>query len=89
MAAEPRTPLVLVVEDEVFIRWNAVEMIEGAGWSAAEAANAEEALEILADNPSVKLLFTDVNMPGLFDGLELAKRIHEKHPQIENLVTSG
>jgi DNA-binding NtrC family response regulator len=89
MAAEERVPLVLVVEDEVFIRWNAVEIVQEAGWRAVEAANSEEALVALAEHPSVEVLFIDVNMPGAFDGLELARQVHRTHPHIQIVVTSG
>ena len=82
-------PLILVVEDETLIRWNAVEMIFDAGWEALEAANAEEALERLSANPSASVLFADVNMPGSLDGAELAHLVHRSHPHMEIVITSG
>ena len=82
-------PLILVVEDETLIRWNAVEMIFDAGWEALEAANAQEALERLSDNPSISLLFTDVNMPGSLNGVELAQLVHRSHPHMQIVITSG
>ena len=82
-------PLILVVEDETLIRWNAVEMIFDAGWEALEAANAEEALERLSANPGVSVLFTDVNMPGSLDGVELAHLVHRLHPHMQIVITSG
>ena len=88
MAGQNR-PLVLVVEDETLIRWNAVEMIFDAGWEAIEAANGEEALERLSAHPSVSVLFTDVNMPGSLDGVELARRVHRSHPHMHIVITSG
>ena len=83
------TPLILVVEDETLIRWNAVEIIFDAGWEAIEAANGEEALERLSSHPDVSLLFTDVNMPGSLDGVELAKRVHRSHPHMHIVISSG
>jgi DNA-binding NtrC family response regulator len=82
-------PLILVVEDETLIRWNAVEMIFDAGWEALEAANAEEALERLSANPGVSVLFTDVNMPGSLDGVELAHIVHRSHPHMQIVITSA
>lgn len=79
----------LVVDDEPLILISATEMIEQAGWTALEASNAADALKVLADHPEVDLLFTDVNMPGKMDGLELAARVHEQYPHIRLVVTSG
>lgn len=83
------TPTILVVEDEALIRMNAAEMIQDAGWTALEAENSDEALQVLADHPEVDLLFTDINMPGKIDGLELASRVHETYPHVELVATSG
>jgi CheY-like chemotaxis protein len=86
---EPQTAAtVLVVEDEPLIRMHAVDIIESAGWKALEAANSNEALRVLAASP-VDVLFTDVNMPGDMDGLALAETVHQLHPRIELVVTSG
>ena len=81
--------MVLVVEDETLIRWNAVEMIYDAGWEAIEAANGDEALERLSAHPDVSVLFTDVNMPGSLNGVELAQLVHRSHPQMHIVITSG
>lgn len=80
---------VLVVDDEPFIRMAAADIVEDAGWVALEAANAEEALKVIAQNPEVKVLFTDVTMPGTIDGVRLAECVHREHPQIELVLTSG
>jgi two-component system, response regulator PdtaR len=37
----------------------------------------------------ITLLFTDINMPGPFDGLHLAHQVHGAWPQIAVLITSG
>jgi CheY-like chemotaxis protein len=80
---------VLVVEDEPLVRLNAAEMIEEAGWRALQASNSAEALHVLDKEPRVDVLFTDINMPGEMDGLELASCVHRLHPHIELVVTSG
>lgn len=80
---------VLVVEDEPLVRLNAAEMIETAGWRALQASNSAEALHLLKKEPRVDVLFTDINMPGEMDGLELASCVHQLHPHIELVVTSG
>ena len=79
------TATVLVVEDEPVVRFNAVEIIEQAGWNALEASNSAEALGVLAEVGAVDVLFTDINMPGEMNGLDLAERVHRSHPSIELL----
>jgi len=88
MSRDP-TPAVLVVEDEPLVRMIAADLIADAGWTALEAADAEEALRAIDDHPEVKVLFTDVNMPGPVDGILLAECVHRDHPGMELIVTSG
>lgn len=78
---------VLVVEDEAFIRMDAVETLSDAGFRVLDAADADEALSVLSKN-SVDLLFTDLNMPGL-NGLALCAVVHARWPEIGLLLTSG
>jgi YesN/AraC family two-component response regulator len=47
---------------------------------AWEAADAAEALHVLAEHPAIGLVFTDVNMPGEMDGLDLAHEVHQRRP---------
>ncbi|KQN73448.1 response regulator [Devosia sp. Leaf64] len=80
---------VLVVEDEPLVRMDIVGELEDQGFHVLEAGNALEAIAILADNPVVNVVFTDVDMPGGVDGLELARIVRERSPQIQVVVTSG
>jgi CheY-like chemotaxis protein len=80
---------VLVVEDHPLIRIGATDVLRESGFTACEAGNAEEALETLAQNPEIGLLFTDLIMPGQMDGLDLARHVHEALPDVELIVTSG
>jgi CheY-like chemotaxis protein len=82
-------PVVLIVEDEFLIRMDAVDMITKAGFEAVEAANADEAIEILERRLDIHVVFTDVEMPGSMDGLKLAAAIRGRWPPIEILATSG
>lgn len=80
---------VLVVDDEALIRINAIDMLTDAGFAVVEAGDAAEALEMLEQHPEIGLLFTDINMPGDMDGLELARRVHALRPDVHLIVTSG
>ncbi|MDN4633633.1 response regulator [Sphingomonas sp. PsM26] len=81
--------VVLVVDDEPFIRMNAMDMLEDAGFSVLEAADADHALSVIANHPEIGVLFTDINMPGTMDGLDLARRVHELRPDVHLIITSG
>ena len=67
---------VLVVEDEALIRMDVVDQLEDEGFVAFEAANADEAIAHLEAQPQIRILFTDIDMPGSMDGLRLAAAQH-------------
>jgi two-component system, response regulator PdtaR len=80
---------VLVVEDETLIRFAAVDLVEGAGYEALEASDADEAIRILQSRPDIRVVFTDVDMPGSMDGLKLAQFVRDRWPPIKIVVASG
>jgi CheY-like chemotaxis protein len=84
-----RTPAVLIVEDEPLVRLCAVETIEAAGFEVIEAASADEAIRILESRPDIRVVFTDIHMPGSMDGLKLAHAVRDRWPPIKLIVTSG
>ena len=86
----PDSPVyVLVVEDEFLSRLHAVNLVEDAGYIAVEASNADEAITILEARKDIRIVFTDIDMPGSMDGLKLAHAIRERWPPIELILTSG
>lgn len=61
-----------------------------AGYCALEAGNTAEALRLLQMHEhAIRLLFTDVQMPGADDGWVLAHRCNVRWPHIDILITSG
>jgi CheY-like chemotaxis protein len=84
-----KRPVVLVVEDEDLVRASAVEWMEEAGFEAVEAANAEEAIQVLENRSDIRLVFTDVEIPGSMDGLKLAQAVRNRWPHIKLIMTSG
>lgn len=80
---------VLVVEDDPLVLLSAVAMIEDAGYDVLEAANADEAIALLEDHPQIRVVFTDIEMPGSMDGLKLAAYVRDRWPPVAIIVTSG
>ena len=80
---------VLIVEDEPFLRMSAADTIADAGFEVLEAENADEAVRILESRLDIRIVFTDVDMPGSMDGLKLAAAVRGRWPPIEIIVTSG
>jgi len=87
--SDARPTGVLRVDDEPLVRALGVDVLEDAGFHVVEAANAHEALQTLESRSDVRVLFTDVNMPGEIDGLALARVVRERRPEVRLLVTSG
>jgi CheY-like chemotaxis protein len=83
----PKT--VLVVEDEPLLRELSVLELKEAGYDVIEAPTAVEALAILTSGTAIAVIFTDVNMPGGLDGLQLSDMVRERWPQVRLIVTSG
>lgn len=81
--------VILVVEDEPIIRLMALDMVEEAGFEAIAAANADQAVTILETRDDIRLVFTDIDMPGSIDGMKLAICVRDRWPPIEIIVTSG
>ena len=84
-----KRPVVLIVEDELLLRMDAVDMIGAAGFEVLEAGNADEAIEILQVRPDITVVFTDIQMPGSMDGLKLARAVRGRWPPIKIVATSG
>jgi CheY-like chemotaxis protein len=85
----PSLKTVLVVEDEILTRVDAVACLREAGFDVVEAGSGVEALALISTREDVHLIFTDIQMPGPVDGLELARRAQKSHPHIRLVFTSG
>jgi CheY-like chemotaxis protein len=83
------SPTILVVEDEPLVRLVGALLLADAGFNVIEASNAEEALRLLEAGSDIRIVFTDVEMPGALDGFGLARCVHERWPAIGVIVTSG
>jgi two-component system, response regulator PdtaR len=82
-------PVILIVEDEFLIRMATAEAIRDAGYEVLEAADSDQAIEILENRQDIRVVFTDIHMPGSIDGLKLAHAIRDRWPPVRIIATSG
>jgi CheY-like chemotaxis protein len=81
--------IVLIVEDEYLLRQDVAAVFREAGFEVVEAYNADESISILQARNDIRIVFTDIEMPGSMDGLKLAHAIRDRWPPIEIIITSG
>lgn len=63
--------------------------LEAEGFIVLEASNADEAINILNAHSEIRLMFTDIDMPGSMDGLKLAAAVRDRWPPVKIIVASG
>ncbi|MCP4995174.1 MAG: bacteriohemerythrin [Gammaproteobacteria bacterium] len=80
---------ILVVDDEFGLLELAQESLQALGYRVITASNGQQALDQLAEDSGIDLLFIDVVMPGGINGYELAEQTVLKYPQVKVLLTSG
>jgi CheY-like chemotaxis protein len=80
---------ILVVEDEVLLRYVLAEWLRGEGHEVVEAVSGDEAAIVLSSMMTVDLVITDVQRPGSLNGLQLARKIRAAVPSLPVIVVSG
>lgn len=80
---------VLVVEDEILIRMDIAMSLEEEGYIVLEASNSDEAIAILSSHSEIRLMFTDIDMPGSMDGLKLSEAVRDRWPPVKIIIASG
>ncbi|MEH2489936.1 PAS domain S-box protein [Bradyrhizobium sp. AZCC 2230] len=80
---------ILVVEDDRLVRDYVLAQLHSLGYVTLQAANAAEALTIVASGKPFDLLFTDVIMPGKMNGRQLADEVLKTRPDLRVVYTSG
>ena len=81
--------VILVVEDEPLISLDISEALRDKGYYVINAANADDAIKVLESCNDVRTIFTDINMPGSMDGLNLAAAVRDRWPPVNIIVTTG
>ncbi len=85
----PERPLLLVVEDEPLVRELVVLELEDAGYDVVQAEDGPAALAILEREPGVRLLFTDIRLPGGMTGWDIAEHARALRPDLPVIYTTG
>jgi PAS domain S-box-containing protein len=80
---------VLIVEDDTFVAELAAGMFAELGFESTVTHSAKEALERLATGDKPRLVFTDIIMPGGLTGIEFARSIRQRLPEMPILLTTG
>ena len=88
--ASPSKPIALVVEDDEMQREMVAMLLEESEMGVIQCENAEQAFQVLKKNgASLSMMFTDIQLSGQVDGVELAHFTHQHYPNIHLIVTSG
>jgi CheY-like chemotaxis protein len=80
---------VLLVEDDELQRMSLADTMEEQGFTVLEATNGIEALKQIEKHPEVRLVFTDIQLTGEIDGLDLLRVVNMRWPHISLLTASG
>ena len=85
-----RRAMAIIVEDEAEQRYLSATLFEESEFDVVECDSAEAAIEVIKEKGNeVALVFTDVQLAGDMDGIDLAKAVHEELPEVSVIVTSG
>lgn len=79
---------ILVVDDDDEVREMLAETLVYFGYGVSQAASGEEALPLLSTDPSIAMVITDIQMPGM-SGLELAEAVQRQRADVRVIVMSG
>ena len=89
MSTSANSPRILIVEDEFLIRMTLAEALGDEGFDVIEAESGDDALPILKADPAIKLLLTDIQLPGVLNGRTLAKEAREHAPTLPIIFMTG
>lgn len=82
-------PVVLIVEDEPLIRNLVSEELTDAGFEVIEVGDTDAAIALLEFRQDIRLVFTDIDMPGSMNGLLLADCVRDGWPPAHIIITTG
>lgn len=90
MSELPPAPIrILVVEDEFLIRLTLTEALGDEGFEVLEAETGDAALLLLESEPGIRLLLTDIQLPGSLNGFALVDRARQTMPELPVIYMTG
>ena len=86
---EAQKPVILLVEDDVLVRFTTAEVLRDGGFDVLEAVDSSEALALLSTGHPLDLVITDIRMPGHMDGMQLANVLKNARPNLPVALLSS
>ena len=87
--ADDLADTILLVEDDEEVNRFVTEVLREDGYNVIATYEAQSALRLLDANPGIKLLFTDVILPGGMNGRQLADEALRRRPGLKVLYATG
>jgi two-component system, response regulator PdtaR len=84
-----RMGIIIVAEDDFIMSEYLSGILTEKGYSVIAVANANDAIAMFEHRDDVRMLISDINMPGSINGLNLAATVRERWPQIKIIITTG
>src|SRR5579872_6799783 len=82
-------PAALIVEDQPFVGMVASDILKESGFETFHAFDADAAARLLDEHPEIEVVVTEALLPGMVNGLELAKRVAIERPKVQLIVTAS
>jgi CheY-like chemotaxis protein len=90
LEAQARKRIALIVEDDADLRQLTALLLEESEFDAVECESAEAALAVmLLRGKDVSMVFADIRLPGVMDGVDLARELKMRWPHLSIILTSG
>ena len=81
--------MILIVEDDNLVRMETVDVFDETGFEVIEAWSGAMALKMIEQSPEIQVVFTDIEMPGAMNAIELMHKIAERWPKLPVMMCSG
>ena len=82
-------PAALIVEDQPFIGLVASDILRESGFETFHAYDANDAVELLGAHPEIEVVVAGTDLPGEMSGLELCRRVSERRPDVQLVLTAA
>ena len=79
----------MIVEDQPFVGMVASDILRELGFDTFHAYDAEAAAQMLDEHPEIEVVVTEAQLPGRVTGLELARHVSARRPDVQLVVTGS